>query len=119
MIVYLSVFGNPSVEGRERVTYPNLHFKWQIWHSIPHNRTFVASRHLSSLGCYCGVIKEAVVREQIVKKARTVPILSPQHQYIIRATTVAVGKPNLLEIRTDIRYQHIIRLVSLRLGNGR
>jgi hypothetical protein len=83
MMIYLSIFGNPSVEGGERVGDLNLRVKRNIGDFVPHNRTFVASRHLRSFTRCRGVVKEVVVRKQIVKKTRIAGLLCPQHKDVI------------------------------------
>jgi hypothetical protein len=83
MMIYRTVFGYPSVQSGQRVGDSNLNIYRQVGDFIPHNRTFVPSRHLCSLCRRRGVVKEVVVREQIIEKTRIAAALRSQHQHVV------------------------------------
>jgi hypothetical protein len=83
MMIYLPVFSNASIKCRESAGNPNLRIKRHIGDSVTHYCAFVTSRHLRTFACRCGVVKEVVVRKQIVKEAGIAGLFCSQHKDII------------------------------------
>ena len=103
-MIYLLVEGNLSIENGESAGYFYLIVEWHVGNGVPHYRALVAARHFCSFARRCGIVKEVIIRKQIVKEARIASLLCSQYKHIVGAAAVSVGKPYFAEVRSDIGY---------------